>query len=196
MTCEYDFTLEYYFTLTKACYNCPFNETDCQRPHCIAADGTPRGLIVANRMLPGPAIHVCKNDIVKVNILNRLDSAEGVTIHWHGLHQKGYQHMDGVPMVTQCPIPVETSFQYSFPAANLGTYFWHSHTGVQRADGLFGAFVVREPNDFHLYDYDLPEHTVVVFDWMIELAINRFANHHHAGGDNKPASMLINGIFC
>ena len=58
MTCEYNFTIEYYFTLTKACNDCPFNKTDCERPHCVPADGTPRGLITVNRMLPGPAIHV------------------------------------------------------------------------------------------------------------------------------------------
>lgn len=58
MTCEYNFTIEYYFTLTKACNDCPFNKTDCERPHCIPADGTPRALITVNRMLPGPAIHV------------------------------------------------------------------------------------------------------------------------------------------
>jgi hypothetical protein len=60
MTCSYDFTLELYFTLSKACYNCPINKTDCSRPHCIAADGVPRGVLVVNRMLPGPGIHVSK----------------------------------------------------------------------------------------------------------------------------------------
>ena len=50
-------------------------------------------------------------------------------------------------------------------------------------------------NEAHLglYEEDLPEHTVLVHDWLVELSVNRFAHHHHARGDNKPKSMLING---
>lgn len=58
MTCEYNFTVEYYYTLTKSCYECPYNTTDCGRPHCVPADGNQRGIITVNRMLPGPGIHV------------------------------------------------------------------------------------------------------------------------------------------
>ncbi len=34
----------------------------------------------------------------------------------------------------------------------------------QRADGLFGAIVVRDPADVNadIYDHDLPEHVIVV----------------------------------
>lgn len=58
MICEYNFTVEYYHTLAKACFDCPYNATDCDRPHCVAADGTKRGIITVNRMVPGPGIHV------------------------------------------------------------------------------------------------------------------------------------------
>ena len=84
-----------------------------------------------------------------------------------------------------------------FKADNAGTHFWHAHTGLQRADGLFGALIVRQANErephLGLYEEDRAEHTMIVNDWLIELAINRFAHHHTAGGDNKPKSMLING---
>lgn len=64
-------------------------------------------------------------------------------------------------------------------------------------DGVFGPFVIRQEDaaepHLGLYDHDLPEHTVIINDWLVELSINRFTNHHYAGGDNKPASMLING---
>ena len=57
--------------------------------------------------------------------------------------------------------------------------------------------MVRQSQDreahLGLYEEDLPQHTVVVHDWLVELTVNRFAHHHHAGGDNKPKSMLING---
>ncbi|KAL4230719.1 Mco1p [Mactra antiquata] len=195
--CYYDFTLEMYYTNTKACYDCPMNKTDCFRPHCVPADGVPRGILVANRMLPGPAINVCEGDNIIVNVTNNLAGGEGTSVHWHGILQHGSQHMDGVGMVTQCPIPVYTTFEYRFKAENPGTHFWHAHSGLQRTDGLFGALVVRQSDTYEphlgLYEKDLPEHTMLVNDWLVELSINRFANHHHAGGDNKPRSMLING---
>ena len=84
-----------------------------------------------------------------------------------------------------------------FFAKDPGTYWWHSHAGLQRSDGLFGHLVIRQPpsRDPHsaLYDYDLPEHVMSVTDWLVEMTANRFASHHNDDGDNKPASMLING---
>ncbi|XP_062576318.1 uncharacterized protein LOC134238219 [Saccostrea cucullata] len=196
MTCEYNFTVEYYHTLSKACFNCPYNVTDCSRPHCVAADGTKRGIITVNRMVPGPGIHVCEGDTIVVNVYNKLEGSDGLSIHWHGLHQLHTPHMDGVSMVTQCAIPAHSSFQYKFKPDHPGTYFWHSHSGVQRMDGVFGALVIRQSDDnephLGLYDYDLLEHTIVINDWLVELAINRLAKYNHAGGDSTPASMLIN----
>ncbi|XP_064615679.1 uncharacterized protein LOC135479706 [Liolophura sinensis] len=197
-TCEYYFTVEWYFVLTKACYNCPFNKTDCYRPHCISADGFPRAVVVVNRMLPGPAIQVCENDEIVVTVDNKLNMAEGTTIHWHGIHQKGTPYNDGVEMLTQCPIPAHTQFQYRFIADTPGTHFWHSHAGLQRSDGYFGALIVRQTPSadvhFDRYDYDLYEHSILITDWLTEVSVNRFTHHHHDDGDNKPKSMLINGM--
>ena len=97
--------------------------------------------------------------------------------------------------------PSSTCFQYiiafRFKPSNPGTHFWHAHSGLQRADGVFGAFIVRQPPEVEphvgFYDKDLAEHNIIINDWLVELAIDRFAAHHHATGDNKPASMLING---
>ena len=84
-----------------------------------------------------------------------------------------------------------------FRASEPGTSYWHSHAGLQRADGLYGALVVRQPpsNELQkgLYDYDLPEHVMLVTDWLERSTINKFAGHNHAGFDYKPESMLING---
>lgn len=196
--CEYDWTLEMYYTLSKACFDCPFNVTDCYRPHCVPADGASRGVLTANRRLPGPTIQVCEGDEIVVNVHNALANSEGTTIHWHGLLQRGSQHMDGVNLVTQCPITSKSTFQYRFRAHDTGTYWWHSHAGLQRADGLFGSLIIRQApsRDPHsaLYDYDLPEHVMMINDWLNEFTPNRFAAHHHDDGDNKPASMLINGM--
>ncbi|XP_060075142.1 uncharacterized protein LOC132554835 [Ylistrum balloti] len=196
MICEYDFTAEYFYTLGKACGDCPHNVMDCYRPECIAADGNPRAIFVINRMLPGPAIHVCEGDTVLVNLHNKMAGA-GMSIHWHGLLQHGTPYMDGVGMLTQCPVPAFSTFQYRFNVTNSGTHFWHGHLGLHRSDGIFGPFIVRQAaeREVHsgLYDYDLPQHTMLVNDWLMELTVDRFAHHYQAQGDNKPASILING---
>lgn len=57
-TCEYHFKVEWYYTMSKACYDCPYNMTDCYRPDCVPADGVAKPIIVINRSLPGPSIQV------------------------------------------------------------------------------------------------------------------------------------------
>lgn len=194
LTCYYEFVVEEFQTMSKACYNCPSNETDCFRPHCISADGMKRSITVVNRMMPGPSIEVCVNDTIIVDVKNRLMS-EGTTIHWHGLHQRKTPYMDGVPHISQCPIPPGHNFRYNFNADNPGTHFWHSHLGMQRGDGVFGAMIVRnfeEPHE-NLYDFDMSEHTLITNDWTHMTATAVFTAHHHGGGDNKPPNILING---
>ncbi|XP_050689230.1 uncharacterized protein LOC126981747 [Eriocheir sinensis] len=194
--CYYKFTVEWYTTLGKACYNCPFNMSDCARPHCAAADGFERAIVTVNRRLPGPAMHVCQWDEVVVDVVNELGS-DSTTIHWHGIHQRGTPYMDGVPFLTQCPIPAHTTFRYHFLADQPGTQYWHSHSGFQRTDGMFGALVVREPREDdpqrHLYDVDDPMHNLVLTDWLDGLGIAKFVNHHHTEHDNKPYTLLVNG---
>ena len=72
-----------------------------------------------------------------------------------------------------------------------------SAAGCQRADGALGFLTVRVPRqeDPHaeLYDEDLPEHGLLVWDWTHEPAASKFLAHHHAGADNKADSVLING---
>jgi FtsP/CotA-like multicopper oxidase with cupredoxin domain len=55
--------------------------------------------------------------------------------------------MDGVPGVTQCDIQPGTSFTYNFTisADQSGTFWYHAHSNVQRADGLYGGFVIHRP---------------------------------------------------
>jgi FtsP/CotA-like multicopper oxidase with cupredoxin domain len=50
-------------------------------------------------------------------------------IHWHGLILPNSQ--DGVPFVTQDPIPPGGRQEYRFPLVQHGTYWMHSHYGLQ-----------------------------------------------------------------
>ncbi|XP_078483151.1 uncharacterized protein LOC100178857 isoform X1 [Ciona intestinalis] len=193
--CEYKFTIEWYSTMSKACFDCPFVESDCGRPQCVAADGHPRAITVVNRMLPGPSITVCEDDRIVVRVHNRLDNGEGTTIHWHGLSQRGTPWMDGVPMLTQCAIPAQTTFVYNFTATPAGTHWWHAHAGFHRSDGVFGSFVVRKPDasNPHFGAYDEDEHTILVGDWLHQTTMEKYIQHHHSNGNNKGEGMLING---
>ena len=45
---------------------------------------------------------------------------------------------------------------------------YHSHSGIQRGDGIFGAIIVREKEDpnANMYNNDLPEHVILFNDWI------------------------------
>lgn len=206
--CQFNFDVAPYQTMGRACYNCPHNATDCSLPDCIAADGVMRRILVVNKQLPGPPIQVCLGDRVVVNVKNSLHS-DGITLHWHGLTMRGSSnpdadspsegtpYMDGTPGVTQCNIPAHSSFRYSFVASNAGTHFYHAHSGFHRGDGVYGALIVREPavNDPNrdTFDYDLPEHVILMHDWLHLPTEDKFLFRHHSGGDDFPKSMLVNG---
>lgn len=55
--------------------------------------------------------------------------------------------MDGTSGVTQAVIPPGDEFVYNFtiPMDQSGTFWYHAHSGVHRADGLYGGLVVHEP---------------------------------------------------
>ncbi|KAL3276760.1 hypothetical protein HHI36_012127 [Cryptolaemus montrouzieri] len=197
MICKYHFSLEWYDVLSRACFDCPHKVEDCFRTDCVPADGVQRSVLVVNRKLPGPGIHVCHGDLISVDLENGLPS-DSTTIHWHGMKQKDYPYMDGVPLVTQCPILPQSTFRYQFVAEDPGTHFWHSHTGMQRGDGVFGPLIVRVPDEENphrdLYDFDLDEHVIILMDWDHVTGTQKFTSHHHSDGDNKPTNLLVNGL--
>lgn len=197
-TCYYNMEMIHYAVLSKACFNCPQNSSDCLRPHCITANGLNRSITVMNKSLPGPAIAVCHNDLIVVDVVNRAGAKE-TTIHWHGQNQVGSPHMDGVPFVTQCPILGENTFRYTFRAAENGTFFWHSHMGFQRTDGVNGPLIVRQPLRFDpnsgLYDQDLTEHYVMIHDWINLPGESMLYRMHHGDMSFLPTmtTILANG---
>ncbi|CAH0604858.1 unnamed protein product [Chrysodeixis includens] len=192
MICRVKLVIEVYKTLSKSCGSCTEKGGgDCPAT-CISADGRERGVLVANRELPAPTLHVCQNDILVVDVVHRAP-AHALSIHWRGQPQKETPFMDGAPMLTQCPQPAYTTFQYKFRASAVGTHMYHAHSAADAADGLAGAFVVRQSPRLDplkkLYDVDATEHTIYVSEWghsMGPLAgvISRIPNAE---------SLLING---
>lgn len=100
---------------------------------------------------PGTPIRYSKGDPFRVLVENDLD--QPTSLHWHGLVLPNLQ--DGVPGVTQAPIPPGASLYYEFPLKQTGTYWYHSHFGVQEQQGLGGPLIIEDPNEPHGYDEDL-----------------------------------------
>nr|WP_228282173.1 multicopper oxidase family protein [Rubrobacter tropicus] len=109
--------------------------------------------------LPGPEIRLKQDEILRVEVRNRLP--EDTTIHWHGLPVPN--RMDGVAGVTQEPIKPEGDFVYEFEVPVSGSYMYHSHVGTQLDRGLYGPLIVEPRNETLSYDR---EYTLVLDDWL------------------------------
>jgi FtsP/CotA-like multicopper oxidase with cupredoxin domain len=164
-----------------------FKSHNCSIPMIV--DGrTYRMFIAVNGQIPGPTLIVTEGQKVRVDVYNQLTN-EGVTIHWHGMHQKKRPYMDGVAFVSQAPITPGAVFQYRFVAEPAGTHWYHSHLGAQRTDGLFGALIVREKNTDQVKEKlnrsfeDLPsQHTLTLLDFQREASLSLFTTIHPALG--------------
>jgi FtsP/CotA-like multicopper oxidase with cupredoxin domain len=123
-------------------------------------------IIAVNKQFPGPTLIVREGQIVAVDVYNNL-TTEGISIHWHGQHLMKTNFMDGVGLVTQCPISAGSSFRYIFKAGPSGTFWYHSHMGSQRSNGLFGALIVKEKDLTYPISFidDPASHTLTVMDW-------------------------------
>jgi FtsP/CotA-like multicopper oxidase with cupredoxin domain len=92
-----------------------------------------------NDSMPGPTIEVVEGDKVRIMVHNMLP--ESTTLHLHGLELP--IAMDGVPGLTQDPIPPGGSFTYEFEVHQNGTYFYHSHGAMQEGIGMVGLFIIH-----------------------------------------------------
>ncbi len=92
-----------------------------------------------NGTCPGPTIEVTQGDRVRLVVENRLP--EAFSMHWHGFEIP--IDMDGVPGVTQDPIPPGGTFVYEFDLHQHGTFFYHSHFPMQELMGMIGLFIMH-----------------------------------------------------
>ena len=112
------------------------NLTIARSPYVI--DGTARPAITLNGQLPAPLLRLREGERVRIHVDNQLD--EDSSIHWHGLLVP-FQ-MDGVPGVSFPGIPPHSRFTYEFPLIQSGTYWYHSHSGLQELLGHYGPLVI------------------------------------------------------
>ncbi|EQD80225.1 secreted protein containing Multicopper oxidase, type 3 domain protein, partial [mine drainage metagenome] len=96
--------------------------------------GRARSAIVVNRQLPAPILRWREGDTVTLRVRNTLPVTS--SIHWHGILLP-FQ-MDGVPGLSFPGIAPGETFTYRFPVRQTGTYWYHSHSGFQEQQGLYG----------------------------------------------------------
>lgn len=124
--------------------------------------GTSRPAMTINGGLPGPLLRWREGDTVTIRVRNRLK--EDTSIHWHGLILPA--NMDGVPGLSFHGIAPGGLYEYRFKVRQNGTYWYHSHSGLQEQAGVYGPLVIeaREPEPFQ-YDRD---YVVMLSDWSDE----------------------------
>jgi len=100
--------------------------------------GKPRMATTINGSIPAPTLHWKEGDTVTIRVTNTL--REATSIHWHGIILP-FQ-MDGVPGISYAGIAPGQTFTYRFKVEQSGTYWYHSHSGMQEQTGMYGAIVV------------------------------------------------------
>ncbi|XP_061193764.1 uncharacterized protein LOC133201995 [Saccostrea echinata] len=143
----------------------------------VTADGNYKFMYSINKQFPAPTIVVDENQKVKVRIHNDLVN-EAVTFHWHGMFQKETPWMDGVSMLTQCPILPGQTFTYEFIASPRGTHWYHSHHGAMRTSGLAGALIVLPRQKTERYDIPKVANDVVLMvqEWNSKMSDAQLVN--------------------
>jgi CopA family copper-resistance protein len=122
-------------------------------------DGRAGHAITVNGTIPAPLIRLREGQNVRILVDNRL--GEDTSIHWHGLLVP-FQ-MDGVPGVSFPGIPARSTFTYEFPIRQSGTYWYHSHSGLQEQVGHYGPMII-DPAGAEPVAFDR-EHVIVLSDW-------------------------------
>jgi CopA family copper-resistance protein len=122
-------------------------------------DGRPGHAVTMNGTIPGPLLRLKEGQNVRIAVRNELD--EDTSIHWHGVLVPFA--MDGVPGVSFPGIKARSTFVYEFPIIQSGTYWYHSHSGLQEQIGHYGPLIF-DPAEPDPVQYDR-EHVIVLSDW-------------------------------
>lgn len=124
--------------------------------------GARRMATTVNGSLPAPTLRWREGDTVTIRVRNSL--RETTSIHWHGIILP--HDMDGVPGLSFAGIAPGQVYTYRFKLRQSGTYWYHSHSGMQEATGVYGAIII-DPAQADPVRADR-EHVVLLSDWTDE----------------------------
>ncbi|WP_439882778.1 multicopper oxidase domain-containing protein [Pontibacter sp. MBLB2868] len=144
-----------------------------------------------NGTIPGPTLRFTEGDYAVMYVKNEMDVE--TSVHWHGLLVPNFY--DGVPYLTTPPIKPGQTLKFEFPLKQGGTYWYHSHTGLQEQSGVYGSIVIEDKEEQLDYDTDL---VIVLSDWTYEKPKNVLKTlkrgleiYDIQKGTSTPLSMVI-----
>lgn len=136
--------------------------------------GKERKAFAVNGQIPMPTLEFTEGDTALIIVHNVMEKEE-TSLHWHGLILPN--EYDGVPYLTTAPIRAGETQVYKFPLVQHGTYWYHSHTGMQEQNGMYGALIIHERGAA-----PMPEHVVVLSEWT-DMKPNEVHRRLHAAND-------------
>ena len=131
-------------------------------PIPINITGSDRTAFAVNGSVPAPLLRWREGDTVTLRVANTL--REDASIHWHGILLPA--NMDGVPGLSFHGIRPNETYTYRFNVRQAGTYWYHSHSGFQEQQGVYGPLVI-EPREAEPFKYER-EHVILLSDWTDE----------------------------
>lgn len=97
-----------------------------------------------------PGLTLQKGQQFNVLLENHITVPSG--IHWHGIILPNDQ--DGVASITQLPLYPSQSYHYKFPILQSGTYWMHSHYGLQEQQQLSAPLILLDSADTQIADQE------------------------------------------
>lgn len=155
-------------------------------------DGKKLQVWAYNGQVPGPTLRVRLGETIRVRFTNRLP--QETTIHWHGVRLPNA--MDGVPYLTQPPVPPGGTFTYEFTPKDASTFWFHPHVRAseQVERGLYGVLVVEDAKP-PPYSREL---VWVLDDWLLDASgqiATPFNTRHDLAMDGRwGTAITINGL--
>ena len=156
----------------------------------LTVDGRRGHAVTINGTVPGPLLRLKEGQKVRLSVTNALKD-EDTSIHWHGLLVPF--EMDGVPGVSFPGIRPGETFVYEFPLIQSGTYWYHSHSGLQEAQGHYGPIII-DPAAPDPVEYDR-EHVVVLADFSFLHPHRIFQKLKQQGGVFNYQKQTIAGLL-
>ena len=112
----------------------------------LTLDGRTAPALAINGTVPGPLLRLKEGRRIRLNVSNAL--GEDTSIHWHGRIAPG------------------ETYRYEFDVVQNGTYWYHSHSGLQEQLGVYGPLIIDPEGDDRVeFDREL---VVLLSDWTFE----------------------------
>ncbi len=140
-----------------------------------------------NGTIPGPDLIFTEGDTAEIYLHNNLKDEE-TSLHWHGVILPN--RFDGVPYLTTEPIFPGKVHLYKFAVVQNGTYWYHSHSGLQEQAGIYGALVFNKREGQLAPEMDMMglntmdhDHEMMNMDKMDGMKMASEKNDQHEGHD-------------